>query len=94
MKRLIYVYGLAGEEQNYRVIQYTFFDVDLTRDITIEMHRQADWLRGNYSSIEHVYAVNGGRGLKYIYLDAVKRNTIESNVVFKTLLEQRGVLVL
>lgn len=38
MKRLIYVYGLAGEEQNYRVIQYTFFDVDLTRDVTIEMH--------------------------------------------------------
>ena len=93
MKRTIYVYGLAGADQQYRVVRYSFFDVEQARDVTEEMHIQAAWLRSHDSAIETVYAVSGGRGLKYIYLDAVKRNTVETNVTFKTFLEQRGVIV-
>lgn len=93
MKQTIYVYGLAGAEQQYRVIRYSFFNVNKVKHVMEEVRIQADWLRSHDSAIEYVYAVDGGNGLKYMYLDAVKRRSVETNVLFKTLLEQRGIPV-
>lgn len=93
MKRMIYLYGLAGADQQYRIIRYDHFDMDSVNDIFKEAHIRAAWLRSHDSTIETVYAVPGGHGLKYIFMEAFRTNTVEANVTFKTLLEQRGFIV-
>lgn len=53
----------------------------------------ASWLKIKYPNVDHVYAIDNKKGLAYEYKMAIKRNSVEGNVVFKDMLETEGLLI-
>lgn len=91
-KNYIYLYGIAGADKQYRVIRYTYIDDERVSIDTIKMY--ASWLKINYSAIEHVYAIDNRPGLGASYREAIRKDSIESMVVFKDILEREGIRVI
>lgn len=87
----IYLYGIANAENKYRVVRYNYVEEDLFSISNIM--RRAWFMANNHPTIEHVYAVDEREGLANDYKRTVKRNSIESNVAFKNMLEKEGILV-
>lgn len=84
----IFLYGIGGARDQYRVIRYTRID---EQDFSINtLMYEASIMRINYPSIEHVYAVDNRYGLGRTYLESVKKNSIESCAVFKDLIQRQG----
>lgn len=85
----IFLYGIGGARDQYRVIRYTRID---EQDFSINtLMYEASIMRINYPSIEHVYAVDNRYGLGRTYLESVKKNSIESCAVFKDLIQRTGI---
>lgn len=85
----IFLYGIGGARDQYRVIRYTRIDEP---DFSIgTLMYEASIMRINYPSIEHVYAVDNRYGLGRTYLESVKKNSIESCAVFKDLIQRTGI---
>lgn len=85
----IFLYGIGGARDQYRVIRYTRIDEP---DFSINtLMYEASIMRINYPSIEHVYAVDNRYGLGRTYLESVKKNSIESCAVFKDLIQRTGI---
>ena len=91
----IYLYGVGGADQMYRVVKYwCFFNIE-KEPITIrEIRYRALELRMRCPSIEHLYLIDGGLKLRYDYNLALRKNSIESWAVFKSLLETEGLQIL
>lgn len=85
----IFLYGIGGARDQYRVIRYTRID---EQDFSINtLMYEASIMRINYPSVEHVYAVDNRYGLGRTYLESVKKNSIESCAVFKDLIQRTGI---
>lgn len=85
----IFLYGIGGARDQYRVIRYTRIDEP---DFSINtLMYEASIMQINYPSIEHVYAVDNRYGLGRTYLESVKKNSIESCAVFKDLIQRTGI---
>lgn len=84
----IFLYGIGGARDQYRVIRYTRID-EWDFSINTLMY-EASIMRINYPSVEHVYAVDNRYGLGRTYLESVKKNSIESCAVFKDLIQRQG----
>ena len=91
MKR-IFLYGIAGAADSYRVVSNSYIDEDNFSIRNIAGH--AAWMIHKNPTIEHVYAVDQRAGLAYDYKRAWKQNSIESYAVFKDILEREGLLVI
>lgn len=90
--KTIYLYGISGADQAYRVLKYQFI---IEEEISIkEILYTATMMRVRNPSIEHVYAIDNRRGLKYDLQTAMKRNSIESWAIFKDILEREGLQVI
>lgn len=91
----VYLYGLGGANQNYRVIRYTPVEIDSLIGSSFGVIRtlkyEAEMLRMKYPNIRQVFAIDNGRGLNRDYNDAWKKNSIESWVIFKDILEREGI---
>lgn len=86
--RSIFLYGIGGARDQYRVIRYTRID---EQDFSINtLMYEASIMRINYPSVEHVYAVDNRYGLGKTYLESVKKNSIESCAIFKDLIQRQG----
>lgn len=88
----IFLYGLGGAKDQYRVIRYEAIDEEFfsIRNIV----NDAKWLKIKYPSIEHVYAIDNRRGLRRDYIEAIKTNSIESCFVFRDILESEGLKII
>lgn len=91
----IFLYGITGPDQMYRVAKYwCFFDVE-SEPVTIrDIIYQASMLRINNPSIEQVYAIDDRHGLRGDFRYAMKKNSIESWAIFKNILEREGLRVI
>lgn len=70
----IFLYGIGGARDQYRVIRYTRIDEP---DFSINtLMYEASIMRINYPSIEHVYAVDNRYGLGRTYQESVKRTLL------------------
>ena len=85
----IYLYGIAGTRDKYAVIRYQAVDVDNRPIDAIKV--EAEIMRMDYPSIKTVYAIDARGGLANDYRRAIKSNSIEGYIVFKDLLERRGI---
>lgn len=91
MKQII-LYGISGASKQYRVLQYYCI---YEENISIwNIRHQANVMRMENPSIEHVYAVDNRHGLKREYVQSYKKNTIESCAIFKDILEREGLMVI
>lgn len=96
MKR-IYLYGLANAENRYKAVRHSYIDeyrLGDNIDIVKEMKACASWMKNHDGRVEHVYAMSMRPGLAYDYKRAWMTDTIESNVIFKDILEREGLLIL
>lgn len=87
----VILYGIAGAENQYRVIRYFIIDAELVSISNIVY--QANMLRIKNPTVEHVYAVDNRRGLRRDYVESYKKNTIESCAIFKDILEREGIMI-
>ena len=91
MKR-IYLYGISGAEEQYRIVRYSYIDED---SISIKnIMYFSGWLQIKNPSIEHVYAIDNRKGLFGDYKEALEQNSIESFAIFKDILEREGIQVI
>lgn len=91
MKR-IFLYGIAGAAEAYRIVSHTYIDEAEYSIRNIMGH--AGWMRIKHPTIEHVYAIDMRPGLANDYKRAWKQNSIESYAVFKDILEREGLLII
>ena len=91
MKR-IYLYGLAGADNSYRVVSHSYIEESEYSIRNIVGH--AGWMIHKNPTIEHVYAIDMRPGLANDYKNAWKRNSIESYAIFKDILEREGLLII
>ena len=90
--KTIYLYGISGADQAYRVLKYQFL---MDEDISIrEIVHTATMMQVRNPSIEHVYAIDNRRGLRYDLQTALKKNSIENWAIFKDILEREGLQVI
>lgn len=90
--RKVYLYGIASVEKSYNIVYYQWLEGEA---ISIrQLIGTAEWMRENNSAIEHVYAVDDRYGLYHEYRDAVQHKTIDRLVLFKTMLEKEGLMIL
>lgn len=88
----VILYGIAGAENQYRVIRYFIIDAELVSISNIVY--QANMLRIKNPTVEHVYAIDNRRGLRRDYVESYKKNTIESCAIFKDILEREGIMII
>lgn len=90
----IFLYGIAGADQAYRVVKYwCFFDVD-TKPVTIrDLMYQATMLRAKNPSIRQVYTIDNRHGLHNDFRYAMIKNSVESWAIFKNILETEGLQI-
>ena len=91
MKR-IYLYGISGAEDQYRIIRYSYIDDDSISIKNIIYFATLMVIKN--PSIERVYAVDNRKGLAGDYREAIKKNSIESFVIFKDILEREGLQII
>ena len=85
----IYLYGIAGANDKYAVVRYQAVDVEHRPIDAIKM--EADIMRMDYPSVKKIFAIDARGGLANDYRRAIKINTIESYIIFKDILERKGI---
>lgn len=87
----IILYGIGGASDNYRVYKYWRFPEE---QVSIkEILYRACMMVECYPSIRQVYAIDNSGELYWDYKRVLKYPSIENNVIFKSVLENRGLLV-
>lgn len=90
----VFLYGLGGADQMYRVVRYTPVEVDNLLGTSFGVIRtlkyEAQIMKMKFPNVERVFAIDNGRGLIRDYNLAWKQNTIESHAIFKDILEREG----
>lgn len=89
----IFLYGIAAVEDNYRVVWYQYIDPERELITIKAITGTATWMKYKNPNIEHVYAIDESLELGYFYKTTVRRNTFESNVQFKLILEKMGWMI-
>lgn len=88
----VYLYGLGDADVMYRVLYYRYLaDWEISFR---NMSAEADFMHAVNPSIKEVYAIFDRRGLYWDHMEALKKNSIESWQVFKSILEYEGMKVL
>lgn len=91
----VYLYGLGGADQNYRVIRYTPIEIDnlvgTTFGVINTFKYEACMMKQRFPSIERIFMIDNRRGLNRDYQEAWRKNSIESYAIFKDILEREGV---
>lgn len=90
--RTIYLYGLGGSADNYKVIRYS--EVDGEGLDIMSLKYEAARMRMDYPGIQHVYAVDWRPGLYRSYKDTIKKNNMEACIIFRDMLTRNGVEVI
>ena len=85
----IYLYGIAGANDKYAVVRYQAVDVEHRPIDAIKM--EADIMRMDYPSVKKIFAIDARGGLANVYRRAIKSNSIESYIIFKDILERKGI---
>lgn len=94
MKR-IFLYGISGAHDQYRVVKYwCFFDIDEEPVMIRDLVYQASMLQVKNPSIEHVYAIDDRHGLRGDFRTAMKQNSIEGWAIFKNILQTEGLQII
>lgn len=87
----IYLYGISGPHDSYRVVRYQTIEGEY---ISIgNMKHVAAMMKIKYPSIVHVYALDQRYGLRADYMEAFKKNSIESWCIFKDIVESDGLQI-
>lgn len=93
MKR-IFLYGIAGAEDRYKIVKYVWINCEEETDLIRRIRNDAGWMKFQNPSVEHVYAISEGGHVANSYKYTKRHDSIEANVNFKLLLEKEGILII
>ena len=93
MNRRVFVYGIGGADDNYRIVAYQYVKTESSSDIIHDCRSAAMWLRYRNPSIKYAYAIGESADLARMYKKARKTNSVEDNVCFKLMLEETGMII-
>lgn len=85
----IYLYGL---DEEYNIVRFS--RVRNCRLKVDELMAEAIELRYNYQPIRSVYAVDEDPDVNDAFKDVFKRGWVEDRVVFKVLVEKKGIRII
>ena len=94
MDRRIFIYGIGGAYDNYRIVAYQYIKTNESYDIVRDCRAVAEWLRYRNPTIKYTYAIGESAELANMYKKARKTNSVEDNVCFKLMLEETGLVIL
>ena len=94
MNRRIFIYGIGGANDNYRIVAYQYIKTNESYDIVRDCRAVAEWLKYRNPSIKYTYAIGESAELANMYKKARKTNSVEDNVCFKLMLEETGLIIL
>lgn len=87
----IYLYGILGASDAYRVARYEVLEGDYIS--VASMKREAAMMKLRQPNIQHVYAIDQRYGLRRDYVNAFKQCSVESWAIFKDILECEGLQI-
>lgn len=87
--KTVVLYGIAGADNHYRCVRYTCIPGEEVSINAIKYEAYA--MRDEYPSVERVFAIDNRYGLARDYMESIKKNSIESCVIFKDILEREGI---
>ena len=93
MNRRIFIYGIGGAEDNYRIVAYQYIKANESSDFVHDCHAVARWLRYRNPAIKYAYAIGESADIARMYKNARKTNSVEDNVCFKLMLEETGLII-
>lgn len=93
MKR-IFLYGISGAQDQYRVVEYWFINIEKEPMTIKNLLYHAISLKVWNPGIEQVYAIDDRRGLRQDYMKSCKKNSIESWAIFKNILQTEGLRII
>lgn len=93
MDRRIFVYGIGGADDNYRIVAYQYIKTNTSYDVIHDCRTIAEWLRYRNPTIKYTYAIGESADLARMYKKARKTNSVEDNVCFKLMLEDTGLII-
>ena len=94
MNKKVFLYGIAGAQDNYRIVRWVFIDGE-TEPVTVKsIVRGAGYLKFKNPGIEHVYAIDEGASVARAYKAAKMNKSMANNVEFKLMLENEGLLII
>ena len=89
----VYIYGIAGIEDGYRIVRYEKIDGDW-EPITIEgMKKRARLMKHDYPWIKHIYAIDASPQLAMAFKTTMNARRMDANVDFKCMLEMSGLRI-
>lgn len=91
MKR-IYLYGITGAADHYKVVRYSCVDGDGMTIMALKY--EAARLRMDYPNIERVYAVDASPSLYRSYMETTRKDSMEICMSFRDMLMRQGVEVI
>lgn len=91
IKRKILVYALGGAKKNYIPLDYGWYFADQT-SISDIRYIINDTI-GDNDEVKYIYLIDPIKGIKYSYNRSLRDNSIESGVIFKDLLDRKGLLI-
>lgn len=86
----ILLYGIGGASKAYAALDYYAIYED-DPDIVGTIKRVAIQMRTYNPSIIAVYMISPRRGLKKDFMEARKKDSIESHAIFRDILEREGI---
>ena len=88
VKRKILVYALGGAKKKYIPLDYGWYFVDQT-----SIRYIINDTIGDNDEVKYIYLIDPIKGIKYSYNRSLRDNSIESGVIFKDLLDRKGLLI-
>ena len=92
MNNVMWIYGFGGAKDAYKPIWYIGIPDDSVSIRTLIY--EASMLKARMPNIEEIYVVDSRPGLAGDYKSAIKKNSIESYVIFKDLITKSGIKLL
>lgn len=90
--RTIFLYGIGGTSDCYRVIQYIRID---QQDFSIlTLRYEARMMKMRCPNVERVFAIDNRPGLARSCAESIKNKSIESRITFADLLEREAVRII
>lgn len=91
MKQVI-LYGIAGADKHYKVLRYFVIEEEFISICNIK--HCAFTMQDKYPEVKQVFAIDNRYGLRRDYIEAIKKDSLESCVEFKDILEREGLKVI
>lgn len=86
MNSSVVLYGIAGEDHEYRVMR---FDIIPVEDYILDtIQYEAGRMMDKYPAVKNVYAVTNTYSIRKDYLEARRKNSMESWIIFRDILER------